>query len=40
MFDGPLLKVENLTVRFEVKRGPRWGRKSHLYAVEDISFEI
>ena len=40
MSDAPLLKVDNLSVRFEVKRGGGWGRKSYLYAVDDISFEI
>lgn len=36
--DDQLLKVEHLTVRFATKRG--WGRKSYLYAVDDVSFEI
>lgn len=36
----PLLNVENLTVRFAVKRGSSWGRKSYLYAVDDIMFQI
>ena len=35
-----LLTVDNLTVRFEVKRGGGWGKKSYLYAVDDISFAI
>ena len=35
-----LLNVENLTVRFAVKRGSSWGRKSFLYAVDDVSFQI
>ena len=35
-----LLSVENITVRFEVKRGGGWGRKSYLYAVDDISFAV
>lgn len=35
-----LLNVENLSVRFAVKRGSSWGKKSYLYAVDDISFEI
>ena len=35
-----LLNVDNLTVRFEVKRGGSWGRKSYLYAVDDISFAV
>lgn len=33
-----LLTVENLSVRFPVKR--RWGQTSWLYAVDDVSFEI
>jgi len=36
----PLLKVENLSVRFPVKRGGLFSKKSYLYAVDDISFEI
>lgn len=36
----PLLNVENLSVRFEVKRGGGWGKKSYLYAVDDISFAV
>ncbi len=40
MADDALLKVSNLTVRFEVKRGGGWGKKSYLYAVDDVSFEI
>jgi len=35
-----LLDVENLTVRFPVKRGGLFGGKSYLYAVDDISFSI
>jgi peptide/nickel transport system ATP-binding protein len=35
-----LLNVENLTVRFEVKRGGGWGKKSYLYAVDDVSFQV
>lgn len=35
-----LLNVSNLTVRFAVKRGSSWGKKSYLYAVDDISFDI
>ena len=38
MTDAPLLDVQNLTVRFEVKRG--WGKKSYLYAVDDVSFQV
>ena len=39
---GPetLLNVENLSVRFEVKRGGGWGKKSYLYAVDDVSFQV
>ncbi|MEX0346398.1 MAG: ABC transporter ATP-binding protein [Rhizobiaceae bacterium] len=40
MAENALLNVENLTVRFAVKRGSSWGRKSYLYAVDDISFQI
>ena len=35
-----LLKVDNLTVRFAVKRGGGIGKKAWLYAVDDISFEV
>ena len=35
-----LLTVDNLTVRFEVKRSGGWGKKSYLYAVDDISFAV
>tara|TARA_B100001094_G_scaffold300153_1_gene325393 strand:+ start:417 stop:1424 length:1008 start_codon:yes stop_codon:yes gene_type:complete len=35
-----ILKVENLTVRFEVKRGGGWTKKSYLYAVDDVSFAV
>ena len=38
--NGNLLTVENLTVRFPVKRGGMFARKSFLYAVDDISFEV
>ncbi len=38
--DDVLLDVENLTVRFAVKRGSTFGHKSYLYAVDDISFAI
>lgn len=34
-----LLKVENLSVRFPVKR-PGFGKKAWLYAVDDVSFSI
>jgi peptide/nickel transport system ATP-binding protein len=36
----PLLDVQNLTVRFAVKRGGLFGKAKHLYAVDDISFKI
>jgi peptide/nickel transport system ATP-binding protein len=35
-----LLKVENLGVRFPLKNNSIIGKKSYLYAVDDISFEI
>jgi peptide/nickel transport system ATP-binding protein len=38
--DKPLLDVENLTVRFAVKRGGIFGKAKYLYAVDDISFQI
>jgi peptide/nickel transport system ATP-binding protein len=40
MSDTPLLKVDNLTVRFAVKRGGGFGKKHFLYAVDDVSFEV
>lgn len=40
MSETPLLKVENLTVRFAVKRGGSFGKKHFLYAVDDVSFEV
>ena len=40
MTDAPLVNVENLTVRFEVKRGIGFGKKSYLYAVDDVSFAV
>jgi len=36
----PLLDVQNLTVRFAFKRGGLFGKVKHLYAVDDISFQI
>lgn len=39
MSEAPLLDVQHLTVRFEVKRGG-WGDKTYLYAVDDVSFEV
>lgn len=35
-----LLDVQNLTVRFAIKRGGLFGQAKYLYAVDDISFEI
>ena len=35
-----LLNVENLTVRFAVKRGGGFSKKHFLYAVDDVSFAI
>jgi len=35
-----LLNVENLSVRFELKRGGLWGPKSYLYAVDNVSFSV
>ena len=35
-----VLDVKNLTVRFEVKRGGGWNKKSYLYAVDDVSFAV
>ncbi len=35
-----LLDVQNLTVRFAIKRGGLFGKAKHLYAVDDISFQI
>ena len=35
-----VLNVKNLTVRFEVKRGGGWNKKSYLYAVDDVSFAV
>lgn len=40
MRDAPLLDVNDLTVRFEVKRGGMFSPKSYLYAVDDISFAV
>ncbi len=39
MTGAPLLNVQNLTVRFEVRRG-NWRQKSYLYAVDDVSFSV
>ncbi len=36
----PLLKVENLTVRFSVNRKGLFGKKEYLYAVDDVSFDL
>jgi len=35
-----LLDVQNLSVRFEVKRGGLFGKPSYLYAVDDVSFQV
>ena len=37
---SPLLKVDNLSVRFPVKGGGLFGQKNYLYAVDDVSFEV
>ncbi len=37
---GNLLSVENLTVRFPVKQGGLFKRKTFLYAVDDVSFAV
>lgn len=36
----PLLNVENLGVRFSVKRGGGIGKRAFLYAVDDVSFAV
>ena len=36
----PLLKVENLGVRFPIKSNMFFKQKTYLYAVDDVSFEI
>lgn len=38
--DNLLLEVNDLTVRFPVKRGGFFGGKSYLYAVDNISFDV
>ncbi|MEP5155050.1 ABC transporter ATP-binding protein [Planktotalea sp.] len=38
--DTPLLNVKDLTVRFAVKKGGIFAKAKHLYAVDDISFQI
>lgn len=40
MSETNLLNVENLGVRFAIKRGSGWGKKTYLYAVDDVSFAI
>jgi peptide/nickel transport system ATP-binding protein len=35
-----LVEVRNLSVRFAVKRGRGFGKRSWLYAVDDVSFDI
>src|SRR6056300_1384772 len=37
---APLLQVENLGVRFAIKRGGLFGEKRYLYAVDDVSFSL
>ncbi|MGH1576586.1 ABC transporter ATP-binding protein [Planktotalea sp.] len=37
---APLLDVQDLSVRFAVKRGGLFGKPKYLYAVDDISFQI
>ncbi len=36
----PLLSVENLKVRFPVKRGLPWKAAQYVHAVDDVSFDI
>lgn len=36
----PLLDVQNLSVRFSIKRGGLFGKAKYLYAVDDVSFQI
>ncbi len=40
MTDTTLLNVENMTVRFAVKRGRGFGKNAYLHAVDDVSFKI
>ena len=40
MTDKPLLEVDNLVVRFAVKRGRGFGKNAFLHAVDDVSFSI
>lgn len=40
MADNTLLNVENMTVRFAVKRGRGFGKNAYLHAVDDVSFTI
>lgn len=37
---APLVTVENLGVRFAIKKGGLFGEKRFLYAVDDVSFEV
>jgi len=37
---APLLKVENMSVRFAVKGPGVFGGKEYLYAVDDVSFDV
>jgi peptide/nickel transport system ATP-binding protein len=38
--DKALLNVKNLSVRFAIKKGGFFAKAKHLYAVDDISFQI
>ncbi len=40
MSDETLLNVENMTVRFAVKRGRGFGKNAFLHAVDDVSFTV
>ena len=40
MSDDTLLNVENMTVRFAVKRGRGFGKNAFLHAVDDVSFSV
>ncbi|MCR9125615.1 MAG: ABC transporter ATP-binding protein [Rhodobacteraceae bacterium] len=40
MTPDPLLRVQNLSVRFAVRRGGFMAAKSWLYAVDDVSFSV
>jgi len=38
--NDPLLRVQNLKVRFAVKRGLPWSKSRYMHAVDDVSFDI